>query len=246
MIGIRIAMLVVAFASFGSSTLFSLLIINHNRMVVSMNDDLNRRAELFRELQFNASNYSVIEFMDRMIIYPESLRYIERYIHTKSYMFHLFEASISAEDVNKNPERYNFYSFKIPYKVLEGKLVSKITLSQVYFETLDTRYVFLPDTSSKEARAYLLYNEKTHRNNIIINLVVSNSTPFFNPHSINVFSKFKMNIRITSLLGVSIKGMSELYFTNPEKLEGDLTNTYKINASNFVISGMPYLENKNL
>jgi hypothetical protein len=55
-----------------------------------------------------------------------------------------------------------------------------------------------------------------------------------------------MNIRITSLLGVSIKGMSELYFTNPEKLEGDLTNTYKINASNFVISGMPYLEKENL
>lgn len=94
----------------------------------------------------------------------------------------------------------------------------------------------------------LIYSTTKKRivNNIIINLVVSNSTPFFNPHSINVFSKFKMNIRITSLLGVSIKGMSELYFTNPEKLEGDLTNTYKINASNFVISGMPYLEKENL
>lgn len=73
-IGIRVATVFVAFAAFLSSTLFSLLILLHNRTVVRMNDDTNRRAELFRELQFASSNYSIIEFMDRMLLYGESER----------------------------------------------------------------------------------------------------------------------------------------------------------------------------
>lgn len=244
-IGIRIAMLVVAFASFGSSTLFSLLIINHNRMVVSMNHELNHRAELFRELQFTASNYSVIDFMDRMIIYEESTRYIDRYIKSGSHIFHMFEQSVDPHDVTQNPDNYHYYSFKIPYKVIEGKLVSKIMFADIYFERGETRFFFNPSKPTKESRAYLLYNEKTHRNNVIINLVVGKDRPFFDPSSINVFSKIKMNLKITSLLGVTLEGMSELYFTNPEKIEGDLTNTYKINSSNFVIKGMPYIEKTN-
>lgn len=79
-IGIRIAAIIIAFASFGSSTLFSLLILHHNTTVSQINDDLNKRAELFRELQFTSSNYSIIEFMDRMLIYNESERYVERYV----------------------------------------------------------------------------------------------------------------------------------------------------------------------
>src|SRR5690554_7069051 len=71
-IGIRIAAIIIAFASFGSSTLFSLLILHHNTTVSQINDDLNKRAELFRELQFTSSNYSIIEFMDRMLIYNRS------------------------------------------------------------------------------------------------------------------------------------------------------------------------------
>ena len=46
---------------------------------------------------------------------------------------------------------------------------------------------------------------------------------------------------IVSLLGVGIHGLSELYFTNPVKIEGDLTNTYKINSSNFILKGMPFI-----
>ncbi|MCK7479111.1 MAG: hypothetical protein M0C28_18400 [Candidatus Moduliflexus flocculans] len=71
-IGIRIAMLVVAFASFCSSSLFSMMIYQHNRTVSRINDDTNRRAELFREQTFASSNYSIIEFIDRMLIYDES------------------------------------------------------------------------------------------------------------------------------------------------------------------------------
>ena len=84
-IGIRVATVFVAFASFLSSMLFSLLILLHNRTVVKINDDTNRRAEMFRELQFASSNYSIIEFMDRMLIYGESTRYIQRAIERKKH-----------------------------------------------------------------------------------------------------------------------------------------------------------------
>lgn len=241
-IGIRIAAIIIAFASFGSSTLFSLLILHHNTTVSQINDDQNQRAELFRELQFTSSNYSIIEFMDRMLIYNESERYIERYILKNDYVFHMVEQGLDIEYVSKHIEQYEFYSFKIPYRVVEGKLISKITFNQIYFERDNKRYFFIPPNNFKHSRAFLLYNEQTKRNNVIINLIVKKDSTFFIPSEINIFSKIKMDLTITSLLGVSIHGMSELYFTNPVKIEGDLTNTYKINSSNFIVKAMPYLE----
>jgi hypothetical protein len=235
-------MLIVAFASFGSSTTFSLLILLHNRTVVDINNDLNVRAEKFRELQFTSSNYSVIDFMDRMIIFVESTRYVSRYIHQKSFLFHMIEKSIDSDDVLKHPDDYLYFSVKLPFKVVEGKLVSKIMFEEIYFERGETRYFFTPAHNESESRAFMLYNEKTKRNNVIINLITKKDSSFFDPHTINMFSKFKMNLSITSLLGVRLQGMSELYFTNPEQIEGDLTNTYKINSSNFIIKGMPYIE----
>ena len=62
---------------------------------------------------------------------------------------------------------------------------------------------------------------------------------FYNPSQINNFTKIKIYINITSLLGVKVKGNSELYFTNPEQIEGDGTNTYRINSANFTLTGMP-------
>ena len=97
-IGIRVATVFVAFASFLSSMLFSLLILLHNRTVVKINDDTNRRAELFRDLQFASSNYSIIEFMDRMLIYGESARYIQRVIERKSMMFHMIEEGLDENE----------------------------------------------------------------------------------------------------------------------------------------------------
>src|SRR5690554_6971320 len=83
-VGIRISVLIVTFASFGASTLFSMMVYNHNRTVSKINDDLNERAELFRELQFASSNYSIIEFMDRMLITPESERYMPKFYNKRS------------------------------------------------------------------------------------------------------------------------------------------------------------------
>lgn len=240
-IGIRIAAIVIAFGSFGSSTLFSLLILHHNTTVSQINDDINKRAELFRELQFSSSNYSIIEFMDRMLIYNESERYVERYVQRKDYVFHMIEQNADIDHVAANINDYKFFSFKIPFKVVEGKLISKITFNQIYFERQDTRFFFVPPKGYPYSRAFLLYNETTKRNNVIINLIVKKDSAFFVPEEINVFSKIKMDMTIVSLLGVGIHGLSELYFTNPVKIEGDLTNTYKINSSNFILKGMPFI-----
>ena len=76
--GIRIAALILTFVSFLSSTILSLLVYMHNKTVLKINEDTNHRAELARDSQFVASNYSIIEFMDRMLIYKESTRYIQK------------------------------------------------------------------------------------------------------------------------------------------------------------------------
>ncbi len=238
-IGIRVATLFVAFSSFCSSTLFSLLILLHNKTVSQINDDNNRRAELFRELQFASTNYSIIEFMDRMLIYDESHRYIDRLINKRSMDFHMLEASTNEEDVYNNTSNYSFISVKIPFRVVEGKMVSSITFTKLKFERGDQVYEFIGPNGSNESKVFVLYNEHTKRNNVIINLITPIDSCFFNKKDVNVFSKIKIYINITSLLGVQVRGISELYFTNPEQIEGDGTNTYRINSSNFTLLKMP-------
>lgn len=238
-IGIRVATLFVAFASFFSSFLFSLLILLHNRMVVRMNDDTNRRAELFRELSFASTNYSIIEFMDRMLMYGESTRYIDRLIERKSMMFHMIEDTIDENDVYINPDNYRFVSIKIPFRVIEGRTVSSIKFDKLRFERTGVNYEFITPKSEHETRAFLLYNEHTKRNNVIVNLIIKKDSAFYDSSQINVFSKIKIYINITSLLGVKVRGNTELYFTNPEQIEGDGTNTYRINSANFTLTEMP-------
>lgn len=238
-IGIRVATVFVAFASFSSSTLFALLILLHNRSVMKINDDTNKRAELFRELQFASANYSIIEFMDRMLIYAESERYVNRMLERRSMMFHMFEDKTKEEDVYAHPEDYRYVSVKIPFRVIEGKIISSITFDKLRFERNGLNYEFITPPSQTESRAFLLYNEHTKRNNVIINLIIKKDSEFYDPEKVNVFSKIKIYINITSLLGVMVEGNSELYFTNPEQIEGDGTNTYRINSANFTLTEMP-------
>lgn len=241
-IGIRIATLFVAFSSFLSSMLFSLLIFMHNKTVVKYNDDTNRRAELFREQTFASSNYSIIEFMDRMLIYEESQRYIDRVITSKNMIFHMIASGIDENDVYLNRDSYHFISVKIPFRVIEGKIISSITFDKLRFERSGINYEFISPFSQEESRAFLLYNEQTKRNNVIINLIDYKDSVFYNPALINEFTKIKIYINITSLLGVEVEGNSELYFTNPQQIEGDGSNTYKINSSNFTLTDMPKIK----
>lgn len=238
-IGIRIATLFVAFASFCSSSVFSLLIFMNNRTVAKANEDANRRGELFRELQFASSNYSIIEFMDRMLIYDESDRYIEKYVKNQILDFHMIERRVDEEDIFLHPQNYSFISVKIPFRVIEGKVVSSITFHSLRFKREEKTFEFVSPGHQNDGRVYILYNEQTKRSNVIINLVFPKDADFWLSSQINVFTKITVNMEIRSLLGVAVRGVSELYFTNPQQIEGDGTNTYKINSSNFALSSMP-------
>jgi hypothetical protein len=243
-IGIRVAAVFVAFAAFLSSMLFSLLILLHNKTAVKINDDTNKRAELFRELQFASSNYSIIDFMDRMLIYEESSRYVDRLINKKNLIFHMLESNINQNDIFNQSNDYSFLSIKIPFKILEGKIVSSITFDKLRFERDGVNFEFMPPENENESRAYILYNEQTKRNNVIINLVMKKDSSFYKKDKINIFSKIKIYMNVTSLLGVKVEGNSELYFTNPEQIEGDGSNTYHINSSNFILTDMPKIINR--
>ncbi len=238
-IGIRMAALFVAFASFCSSSAFSLLVFRHNLTISKVNDDANKRAELFRELQFASNNYSIIEFMDRMLIYDESSRYVEKYIMNNNFSFHMLEERVDEKEVLENPNQFSYVSLKIPFRIVEGKIPSAISFNKLNFIRDGERYTFSPALRMEKSQAYILYNEKTKRNNVIINLIVPKDSDFFISSKINDFSKIKMNLEIFSILGVKVKGISELFFTNPLQIEGNATNTYRINSSTFIITEIP-------
>lgn len=235
-IGIRIAALLVSFAALGASTLFSYMIYYHNRTVSRINDDQNKHAELFRDLQFASSNYSIIEFNDRMLISKESDRYIHKFYENDIPSFHMVHDKL---DTNEN---LLFYTIRIPFKVIDGKLAGQIWLSQITYEKNNQRFDFIPMTHEGITQVYTLYNEKTKRNNLIINLVFNKESNYFNEEEVNEYSKIKIYIKITSIMGVSVEGTCELYFTNPTQIEGDGLHTYKINSSNFRINKKPYIE----
>lgn len=241
-IGIRITALFLSLASFGSSTLFSLLVYRHNKTVSSVNDDSNRRAELFRDLQFASSNYSIIEFTDRMLIIKESQRYIDRLSKGKHPSFHLVDnRNINPVATPESINDYNYFTIRIPFKVIEGKVVSSITIDELRFERDKKTYQFYPNHEEEEAQTFILNNEITKRSNMIINIAISKDSDFFNINEINIFSKIKLYINITSLLGVKVKGLIELYFTNPSYDKDDeyAKHSYKINSSYFKLLTAP-------
>ncbi len=240
-VGIRISVLIVSFAAFLASSFFSYLVYTHNKTVSRLSDDMNRRAEMFREIQFASSNYSIIEFTDRMLIYKESDRYIKRFLEDKEFGFHLIEADPDKKTEEITLDKYNFYTIRIPFKIVEGKMVSKLKVSQIRFERDLKRYYFHPTNDRQEETGYILYNETTKRNNLIMNLIVRKDNDFFN-QEVNVFTKIKIIIKVVSLLGVTTKGINELYFTNPTQTEGDGLHTYKINSSNFTLLERPKIE----
>lgn len=240
-VGIRISVLIVSFAAFISSAFFSYLVYSHNRTVSKLNDDMNKRGEMFREIQFASSNYSIIEFTDRMLIYKESERYIDKFLENQNFGFHLVEKEPGETVDSYDKEKYSFYTIRIPFKIVEGKMVSKLKVSQIRFERDQKRYYFYPTEEKLEETSYILYNETTKRNNLILNLVVKKDNDFFN-QEVNVFTKIKIIIKVVSLLGVTTKGVMELYFTNPTQTEGDGLHTYKINSSNFTLLERPKIE----
>lgn len=239
-IGIRIAVLIVSFAAFGASTYFSLVVHLNNKTMSKLNDDQNKRAEQFRTLQFVSNNYSIIEFNDRMLIMKESSWYVKKFFQKEIPSFHMAQKNI---DIDKELE---FYTIRIPFRVLEGRTPGSIMLSKITFEKGSQRFDFYPLEHEEITQSYILYNEKTQRNNLIMNLVFNKESHYFEENEINQFSKIRIAFAITSILGVTLQGVSELYFTNPVQVEGDGLHTYKINSSNFKLTANPYIEKKNI
>lgn len=238
-LGVRAATLMASIASFVSSTIFSLLIYWNNQINTRINDEANTRSEKDRNASFASANYSIIECMDRMLIYPESERYISDFIDDGDPNYHMLLNGVDEEDVIENPEKYLFVSLKIPFQVIEGKYVSRIAFEELRFTRGETKFRFFPAGDLEESNAYILYNELTQRRNLIINLIAPLEVEFFDPDKINNFSKIHIHLSITSLLNVRVKGAIDLFFTNPLQIEGNRTNTYRINSSNFDLIEMP-------
>ena len=238
--GARVAGVVVTFSTFVSQSFFSLLLFINNRTISKINSDTNVRAETFRNLSFISANYSLIEFNDRMLLSIESDRYVNKLVQSENDEFHMVLDYVNIKDVYQSPSNYQFITVRIPFSILEGKTVSSITLERITFERNLKKFRFI-FSNSGENPAFLLFNENTRRRNMIINLIYPKDSDFFVLNEISNFTKIKIRMSIISILGVKIKGISELFFTNPVLVEGDLSNIYKITSSIFTISESPKL-----
>ncbi len=242
-IGIRVATLFVALLSLISTSAFSLLIFSHNRTVRLSNEDANKRAELFRNMQYSSANYSIAEFKNKLSIYKESTRYIGKYIEKGSFEYHMIEEGIPEKEILENPGAFNYLTLRIPYEVAEGKLLGRLIFNRIRFKRDDKEYFFITPKSAKHTNGFLLFNEESHNKDVIINLIVRCDSDFFKFGTINYFSKIKINLTAVSVLGIAIEGISELHFTNPEHKETDGSNIYKINSSSFFLTNQPHIYN---
>ncbi|MCL1901943.1 MAG: hypothetical protein FWG51_06075 [Firmicutes bacterium] len=244
---LTIVSIIVSFASFIATSFFSISIYNHNTSLRSQNDEIrrqtntvSRRGELFRNLQFIAGNYSIIDFVDHVLMYDESDRYIKRLTETNDFTFYLFESGIEKESVLSDIKNYGFVTVKIPIKIVEGKAINKISIHKIKF-IKDTGTYNLTPSENETANALILYNENDHRQEAVINLIVKKNSELYNLGELNLYQKIKITLTMESLLNVAISGSVELYFTNPEKIEKSGANKYKINSSQFQLIGKPKL-----
>jgi len=239
--------IIITFAAFISASFFTFAVFNHNAAIRIQSDEIrhqtnavNRRAELFRNLQFIAANYTIIDFVDHMLIYSEYERYIQKVKETGRFQFYLMENDIIKENVLESLDDYQFLTVRMPIKIIEGKAIGKVSLSKIKFEKENSTHIFIP-TEGNESTVLILYNEIDHRMETIINLIMKKGSQFYTAEEINPFLKIKISLTLESLLGVIIGGAIELYFTNPEKIEKSGANKYKINSSQFEILGKPRL-----
>ncbi len=123
--------------------------------------------------------------------------------------------------------------------MIEGKAAGGICFSRFEFTGDKTGYCFVP--CAKENRSLILYNEADKRGEAVVNLIFKQDGGFFLTNQVVPFSKIRVFFTVRSLLGVAVTGRTELYFTNPLKLEKTGANKYTINSSQFEASGIPTL-----
>ena len=239
---------VTAFAAFAVQALFSFTIIKYNAVNREFNEELklqntaaDARAEQLSTLQFISANYTVVDFVDYMLIYAEPERYVNIVKKAKDFSLYMREYNIDESDVTENFSDYKFVTVKIPIAIIEGKSINKIRFSRFKFTKEDGDHRFVPCGTFTDS--LILYSETDKRQEIVVNLVMRKSSEFFKAGAVIPFLKIKIGLSMCSLLGVEVKGNIELYFTNPEKLEASGANKYRIISSHFEVSGFPRLLN---
>lgn len=235
----RIISLIIAFATFVMTTLFSFLILSHNITTRKVNADTAKSAEEFRDLQFVSSNYSVVEFFGEMLLYEQYSTYTKALEKTKDFAFFLRQDDIDLADVAENFNDYAFLSVRIPFRVVEGKSIAGLRVSRFRFAREANKYVFVP--CGDEMNTLILYDDTIKSSVMLAGLIIKKGGDFLMCDKVTPFGKIKLNLSMRSLLGVEVSGWTELYFTNPRKLDKDGANMYKITSSQFKISGLPIL-----
>ena len=227
--------MVVSFADLVAVALFSYILLNHNRAIREMNNDGNARAEESRKLQFISTNYSIIDFTGNMLLYEEYKQYTAEFKRTKNFAFYLREDNTEIKDILENHDDYVYLSVKIPFKIAEGKSVAQVRISRFKFSKEGKDHRFIPCTQG--SNTLILHDEESGGQVITVNLITKKGE-FYTPDDVVPFRKIKLNMTTCSLLGVAVTGWTELYFTNPRKLDKG-ANQYKIKSSQFRISGLP-------
>jgi len=237
---------VTAFAAYVIQSVFSFSVVRNNELMRQEaqdnrkhNAELNARSEAFRTLQFIAAHYSVVDFIDYALLYEEYKQYTDKLREHKDFTFYLKEEGISEWDIAENFDNYKFATLKIPLEVIEGKKIGKLIFSQFIFTKENAQHRFIACDKGNES--IVMYNEIDHRNEVVVNLIMRKDSEFFHTTEVTKFSKIKMFVTMQSFLGVEVRGMNELYFTNPKQLEENGANKYKIISSHFEVNGLPSL-----
>ncbi|MCL2255789.1 MAG: hypothetical protein FWC11_02905 [Firmicutes bacterium] len=241
---LQLIALITSFAAFVVQSVFTFAILNYNsimRQTMEENrqiaDDVNERSEEFRELQFASSNYTVIDFVDYMTLYAESSRYTKKLKKDLDFTHYMKNENIELDEIKENFDEFAFTSVRIPIKIIDGKTISKVKFSRVKFTEDEKENIFLPCGGICDS--LILFNEKDHRSEIVINLITRKDDRFFNQDVTSPFLKVKMKTVMQSLLGVAVTGEHELYFSNEKKNKDH--HKYEINSTHFEVSEMPKL-----
>ncbi len=246
----RIVELIATLAAFVVQSIFSFSVLRYNEDLRSLNneikktsDESNMRAEEFRILQFVASNYTVVDFVDHILLYEERPNYVDNLFALKDARLYLTKQGIELSNVYEKPDDYGFVSVRLPFNVVEGKSVGDISFSRFEFTVGQSLYNFVPCVEG--SHSLILHNETDDREEAVVNLIFNKDDGFFSPKEVIPFSNIRIYFMVRSLLGVAVTGRVELYFTNPLKLEKTGENKYTINSSLFEASGIPTLKQYN-
>ncbi|MCL2851102.1 MAG: hypothetical protein FWE01_01940 [Firmicutes bacterium] len=222
------------------SAIFSMLLIRQAEVNRKNSDNLNAKAESFRNFQFIVSNRTTVEFHAHMSISRASQRYVALLKENLDFKFYMRHNGVDFEHVKANLDEYSFLTVRIPLKLVVGDELGAVKFMNFSLDREGETHTFIP--CCEDYQGLILWNEEKQRREVSVNLILPKGSGFYNEKTVTPFSKIKIFLSMHSTLGVVVRGWTELYFTNPLKRERDGSNKYHISSSQFKISGLPELE----